>query len=1217
MSNDDRPKAYFDIDLANFQPRQLSLVNLWDAVACKFLLYGGALGGGKLLSDSAHLLTPFGWKSGKDIKIGDVICNPDGSHQNIIQIKPRVTLPAYHLTFHDGSKITVPGDHLWQAWRSGRTQKKENNRMHGQDGIKIVETKTLCEWLDKAKQIELSDSGQSPWPLIPVCEEQHFNVTLRYKSWLPPYLLGVLLGDGCITNRNPSITCHKDDLYNLECEFQKTNLEYSLDRKDNKVALRFIGETRKDIVEELTRLKLMGTKSDTKFIPREFLFGSIESRYALLQGLMDTDGTISDGRVSYCSTSETLSEDIRHLIRSLGGIATMTDKKPWYYDDNRERVYCKDAYNLYIKHREPDKLFRLLRKKEKARLKRETPMCLRLVNYEIKGKVTGRCITVDNPNGLYITDDFIVTHNSYLLRWFAIRFLMKVFLEKGLQWVVCMIACEDYPSLKDRQLQKISREFPDYLGRNYVDHRDYGRCYILAPEYGNGVIVFRNLDDPAKYACYSEDTDIRGKGFVPVSDIKVGEECFSLNPENWKMEWKGIEKVHEYDYDGEMLEHFSRFGASYCVTPNHKMLYHTRRKPELIFSNAEDLPGTYFVPRVGKWESEDELFGLMVFNSDGNNGKRIELEFDDYLKFLGLYLAEGSTDTSRWKIGISQHNGKNHEEISQLLNKMGVTWHYDKTGYSFNNKSLVSHLRGMGGKSNIKYIPQNIKDLPVHSLQHLFDGLMLGDGHHAKEGKYIYVTNSPKLCDDVMEISLKLGYVPTVYTYPEKYKVYPNGKTYLQKEYYHITLTKRVVSTRCDYKPTRKQYYGKVYCPTVPPYHNILIRHRGRVMFCGQSSEFAAILVDELTKNTYDTFTFLRTRLRWPGLLDLECPFLGATNPGSIGHGWVKALWMDGIFGDEWIPEPGQVDYRELFKYIPSKADDNKYLDHTYWQMLNTLPESIRKAFRDGDWNVFVGQAFMEWNPAIHICEPFEIPPDAPIIMTYDWGFGAPFSIGWWWVDSDDRIYRFDEWYGWNGTPNSGLSMADSDVAKGIIARERNGGFWGRVKLRLSGRDSFAKRPDTRGGGYGPATAEEFRKVGALPENLITRTVNGVKQPGENQMRLTPADPDRLAKIKQCHERLRYTPGERPMVQIYNTCRQFIRTIPNLVIDKNNIEDVDNKSEDHHYDEWAQICMARPLRLLKAPIPEAQVMPKDISHVAQLELEEIKKSFDQEDEFYD
>jgi len=195
--------------------------------------------------------------------------------------------------------------------------------------------------------------------------------------------------------------------------------------------------------------------------------------------------------------------------------------------------------------------------------------------------------------------------------------------------------------------------------------------------------------------------------------------------------------------------------------------------------------------------------------------------------------------------------------------------------------------------------------------------------------------------------------------------------------------------------------------------------------------------------------------------------------------------------------------------------------------------------------------------------------------------------------------------------------MADSDVAKGIIARERNGGFWGRVKLRLSGRDSFAKRPDTRGGGYGPATAEEFRKVGALPENLITRTVNGVKQPGENQMRLTPADPDRLAKIKQCHERLRYTPGERPMVQIYNTCRQFIRTIPNLVIDKNNIEDVDNKSEDHHYDEWAQICMARPLRLLKAPIPEAQVMPKDISHVAQLELEEIKKSFDQEDEFYD
>jgi intein/homing endonuclease len=278
---------------------------------------------------------------------------------------------------------------------------------------------------------------------------------------LPAYLLGVLLGDGCISTTAPSITCHIDDLYNLEQEFR--DLEYSIDRSGNKACIRFIGETRKDIVAELTRLGLMGAKSDTKFISREFLFSTVESRYALLQGLMDTDGTISDGKISYCSTSLQLAEDVRHLIRSLGGIVTLTDKDPWYYSENRERIYCKKAYILYIKHQKPEKLFRLERKKTKAADKRATPMYLRLVDYKVEGEVTGRCITVDNPNGLYITDDFIVTHNSYFLRWCAVRLLMRYFLIQGLKWVQVMLACEDYPSLKDRQLTKISRDMADVL----------------------------------------------------------------------------------------------------------------------------------------------------------------------------------------------------------------------------------------------------------------------------------------------------------------------------------------------------------------------------------------------------------------------------------------------------------------------------------------------------------------------------------------------------------------------------------------------------------------------------------------------------------------------------------------------------------------------------------------------------------------------------------
>ena len=134
-----------------------------------------------------------------------------------------------------------------------------------------------------------------------------------------------------------------------------------------------------------------------------------------------------------------------------------------------------------------------------------------------------------------------------------------------------------------------------------------------------------------------------------------------------------------------------------------------------------------------------------------------------------------------------------------------------------------------------------------------------------------------------------------------------------------------------------------------------------------QSSEWAAIGVDELTKNDVEVFTHLRMRLRWPGLKDEECPFIGATNPGGIGHNYVKALWMDKNFPIEFIKP---IDYRGMFAYVPSKAEDNPFLDAAYWQMLGTLPPHLRGAFKDGSWDVFVGQAFQEWSRTYHVIEP-------------------------------------------------------------------------------------------------------------------------------------------------------------------------------------------------------------------------------------------------------
>jgi hypothetical protein len=329
------------------------------------------------------------------------------------------------------------------------------------------------------------------------------------------------------------------------------------------------------------------------------------------------------------------------------------------------------------------------------------------------------------------------------------------------------------------------------------------------------------------------------------------------------------------------------------------------------------------------------------------------------------------------------------------------------------------------------------------------------------------------------------------------------------------------------------------------------------------SAEFAAILVDELTKNPYDTFSFLRTRLRWPGLHTMESPFIAGTNPGSIGHSWVKGLWMDSAFSDEWIHP---VDYRGSFGYVPSKAEDNPYLDSSYWETLNTLPEGMRQAFRDGRWDLFIGQAFQNFNEVYHVIDPiWPIPDHAPVYMTFDWGFGKPFSVGWWWCDADSRIYRFAEWYGWNGTPNDGLRLTDSDIAHGILSREQTFGLKDRHIVRLAGPDCFSRKPNYMGGGQGPSTAENFSAL---------------------KVYLTKADPSRSGKIRQFRERLKRPDDvSAPMMVVYRDCRQFIRTIPSLVVDKNDVEDVDTKGEDHVYDEACHICMARPMALR---IPDKQ-----------------------------
>ena len=338
-------------------------------------------------------------------------------------------------------------------------------------------------------------------------------------------------------------------------------------------------------------------------------------------------------------------------------------------------------------------------------------------------------------------------------------------------------------------------------------------------------------------------------------------------------------------------------------------------------------------------------------------------------------------------------------------------------------------------------------------------------------------------------------------------------------------------------------------------------------IFAYHGAEIHLLLIDELTTFTEFQIKYLLNRTRCtldiPERYRHKIPgFIACSNPGGVGHNFVKSRWVD--FAEPFELKRGPSSEAGMLRqYIPGLLEDNPILmerDPGYKFRIEAMPEPYRSAYLYGNWDIFIGQAFA-FDYRHHVCKPMPVPNNAPLYMTFDWGFGKPFSVGWWWIDQDGRAYRFAEWYGClDGSPDTGIRMTDNEIAQGIKEREEKLGIKGRTITRLCDPTCFNKKPDYKGGGQGPSTAEEFAKLGIM---------------------LTPGDPSRILKIRQFHERLKKPKdGTAPMLQVYDTCLDFIRTIPLLQQDKNNVEDVDTKLEDHIYDEASLLFMARPISMV-------------------------------------
>lgn len=321
------------------------------------------------------------------------------------------------------------------------------------------------------------------------------------------------------------------------------------------------------------------------------------------------------------------------------------------------------------------------------------------------------------------------------------------------------------------------------------------------------------------------------------------------------------------------------------------------------------------------------------------------------------------------------------------------------------------------------------------------------------------------------------------------------------------------------------------------------------------SSEFALIAVDELTKNKRETFDFLRMRMRWPGI---DTPkFIGGTNPGSIGHEWVKKIWIRREF------DPEEKSANKFF-FVPAKAADNKYLSESYYRVLDSLPEKMRKAYRDGNWDTFAGQYFTEWFNEKHVIAPFAIPKTWKRYRAYDHGRENPACLKWYAVDYDGRVYVYRELYvrGMNvdqlAAEINRLSVT-KDPATGLDVPEE-------YEYSVADPSIFAKTGFVDKFG-GQTIAETFARYGIM---------------------FIPASNRRIDGWNIMHQYLHWNDQKNPKLVYFSTCKDSIRTIPALVHDEIRPEDVDTNGEDHAPDADRYMLMSLHERRTQPPKNEVQ-----------------------------
>lgn len=744
-------------------------------------LIHSSVGSGKEQPCDIIIPTPEGFKKFGALKPGDVVFGKNGKSQKVIGIYPQGMKDVYRISFQNGASVECGLEHLWTI-RKNRGKNKTVTLKDIKDNYYKVDKRGFKRYLYSVDYIE------------PV-EYQQKNY------FIDPYLLGILIGDGTLTTENIGFSCPNTEIeivqkirdllpktYHLQPNLYPTCPQYYIRMSTSQ------GKGKFNLYKkEIERLKL-NVKSHLKFIPEEYLLGSIQQRKELLAGLLDADGCcrkrVKSCSITYGTTSERLAKDVQQLVFSLGGAATIRS----YKRKNRNKEYEVCIELLFNP-------FYLTRKRNNY-----IPYLINntIINIEKIRKAECMCIKVSNEDELYITQNYIPTHNTSVMS------------------LVCKILENDKILILN--------------GNNIILQQIYDRLISFGitdvswnpskePDYTKSIVLINARSSDERL----NKQDEAYLDFLQKVNTFVVDECFEGNTEiltntGWKkfQELTGNELFANFNAETKEIYFTSgklikRLHTEKCIkwkvhrkssiilTPKHQQLYYHNDLP--IKCNIQDLKfynnGNYIAcsgKGIGKDKHLTNLERILIaLQADGCATQKN----DRHCYHIGFYKQR---KIKRWLELLKAFDGK-VVELKPLVknNKITRRWHIWLPEYS---------------EAKAKYLNKCF-DLTTFSQEkavEFIEEIKQWDGFKQSENITAYISQEKSNTDFVSAVATLAGYS----AYQEHGK--DNRNNY--KDWYRVFLSKQYKKVLQNCKKEEIDYNDYVYCVEVPE-HNIIVRGSG------------------------------------------------------------------------------------------------------------------------------------------------------------------------------------------------------------------------------------------------------------------------------------------------------------------------------------------------------------------------------------------------------